>query len=193
MRNLLKPEISIPQLLRFNNGALAYIGVPLKSTSISGSPEIEIPKVPHVFTASHLLLNGSTTSVFEEVSVIIAHAGLIFENGQYSWRFADNQLVGKVVEGLSSDYDRTIDFVIGCSGSYADIATSRVLVPLKVIPKQILGLPNATYVFGENIRVQSLLIPGFPRLYQNVICDLNNLRNTEILSSKKSKLEYREF
>lgn len=194
MNNLLTIRNSEPQLIELGNGLKAYMGVPLKQEIRSGMVEVQAPKIPHIFQASKFQFNR-TVPIFENVNILIAHAGLKLENGRYTWCFQDHQIVGDIVDNFNSQSDTSIDFVIGCSGSYADLNTSLELFPLSELPDSNIvdGLPGCSYIFGEDIGLQSFLIPDSYTVYLSVNCDLSKLQRPEFLQRKKSKLEYKEF
>lgn len=194
MKDKLIIEKGNPKLVNLEGGQRVYIGVPWAKRVYGTAYEIQIPNTPCVFTAERLQFN-LTLPIFENVTVVLAHAGLRFESGQYYWQFQDNQQVGTVVEAFNLHSQTPIDIVIACSGSYADLHVSSDLISLGEVPELQLvnNLPNSSFIFGENIRVQSTMALGGDGVNLNVNCDLQKLKNREFLEKRKSSLSYREL
>ncbi len=195
MNNILGKNNYSPTPIVLDGENLIYLGVPLKDR-VMNTLEIQIPKTPHIFKVHRLKFNNDITIVYEDVVIATAHGGLKIIDGKYHWIFDDGQLVGDVIDKFNDQSETPVDFVIACSGNYFDPNISMGLRPLEtqVSELEIYGLPKgSSYILGENIRIQSSVLPINDIICLNINCDLSKLRNPNAVLRRKSELEWREL
>ena len=196
MENKLERVVKTPKLLDLDRGLLVFEGAPITLDKY-GAWVIDIPTTPHVFIVKRLWFNRKLNPCYEQIRVLIGHAGFVYKNGKYIWIFTNGQSVSGTAKAYSNKTNQQIDFVVACSSSYADLSISPFLIPLPddIEDSLLTELPiHETYALKETVGVQSaLIVPETEEVNLSINLDLMNLKNPRNLEAKKSKQVYQEM